>query len=79
MHPTLIALSIVIVDNEDLSRISPNHPDRQHHSYYDPSADFSDDISDLLPPSEDRWWEVLGKPQLLRFSRCLAYNLTMKS
>lgn len=79
IHPILIALSIVLVDKEDLSCISRNHPRRSHHSYYDASADFSADISDLLPPSEHRWWEILGKPRLLRFPCCPAYNLTTKS
>jgi hypothetical protein len=79
MHPTLVALSIVISGKQDLSRISRDHPGRLHHKFYDASTDFSADISDLLPPSGDRWWEALGKPRLLRFPRCPAYNLTMKS
>ena len=79
MHPILVALSIVIADKEDLSRITRDHPGRLRHKFYDASANFSADISDLLPPSEDRWWEVLGKPGLLRSPCCPPYNLTMKS
>ena len=70
MHPILVALSIVIADKEDLSRITRDHPGRLHHKFYDSSADLSADISDLLPSSEDRSWEVLGKPRLLGFPRC---------
>lgn len=48
--------------DEDLSRISRSHPDRRLHGYYNKDASFPDDISDLLPPPADRWWERLGKP-----------------
>jgi hypothetical protein len=65
LHPTLVALSIVLDRDEDLSRINGSHPDRQQHEFYDASADFPPDISDLLPPSAERWWERLGKPQSL--------------
>jgi hypothetical protein len=37
--------------------------------FFKEGADFPPDISDLLPPSEGRWWEHLGKLQLLRFTR----------
>ena len=79
MHPILIALSIVMTGQEDLSHIARDHPGRLRHRFYDASVDFSADISDLLPPGEDRWWEALGKPRLLRFLRCPAYNLAIKS
>jgi hypothetical protein len=51
----------VLERNEDLGRISRSHPDRHEHSFYDAEAKFPSDISDLLPPNADRWWEPLGK------------------
>jgi hypothetical protein len=61
LHPTLVALSIVLEYKEDLGNITRSHPKRQEHTFYDASAVFPEDISNLLPPSKDRWWEPLGK------------------
>ena len=61
LHPTLVALSIVLSRDEDLSRIDRSHPDRHLHKRYKPDATFPNDISDLLPLHADRWWEQLGK------------------
>ena len=61
MHPTLVALSIVLDGNEDLGNITRSHPKRQAHSFYDERAVFPEYIANLLPPSTDRWWEPLGK------------------
>ena len=61
VHPTLVALSIVVELDEDLGNINRSHPERFRHSLYNASAEFPLDISDLLPPSADRWWEGLGK------------------
>jgi hypothetical protein len=61
LHPTLAALSIVLHRNEDLGTIDRSHPDRHSHKRYKRDATFPDDISDLLPPHADRWWEKLGK------------------
>jgi len=60
LHPTLIALSIVLHCDEDLCNINQYHPDRQYHEFYKAEANFPKDISDLLP-SADHWWEGLGK------------------
>jgi hypothetical protein len=70
MHPTLIALSIVLDKGEDLGRINRSHPDLEMHAFYDSNTVFPPDISDLLPPSADRWWERLGKLNVLIFSYC---------
>ena len=61
LHPTLVALSIVLSHDKDLSRINWSHPDCHLHKCYKPNATFPDDILDLLPPHEDHWWEQLGK------------------
>jgi hypothetical protein len=70
----LVALSIALERDEDLRRITRSHPDQREHEFYDANAEFPPDISNLLPPSADRWWEHLGKPQLLRFPHRPAYN-----
>jgi hypothetical protein len=57
----LVALSIVLERDEDLGRINQSHPDREEHDYFNPNTVFAADISDLLPPSADRWWESLGE------------------
>jgi len=56
-----MALSIVLERDEDLARINRLHPDHREHKYYGADAKFPADISDLLLPSADRWWEILGK------------------
>jgi len=61
LHPTLAALSIVLQRGADLSEIRRDHPDLRKHKYYDPEANFPQDISNLLPAPVDRWWETLGK------------------
>jgi len=60
MHPTLVALSIVLRRDDDLGKVTRSHPDRHRHTYFNAKAEFPEDILDLLP-SEDRWWEGLGK------------------
>jgi hypothetical protein len=62
LHPTLAALCIVLDQNEDLGTINRSHPDRDEHTYYNSYWVFPSDISNLLPPSADPWWERLGKP-----------------
>ena len=62
LHPTLVALSMVLHRDEDLGTINRTYPDQGKHIYYKAGAVFPDDISDLLPPSADRWWEHLGTP-----------------
>lgn len=74
LHPTLVALTMVLRRDEDLGRINRSHPDRAMHRDYNRSVGFPPDISHLLPPSEDRWWEHLGELQLLRFPHTPAYN-----
>lgn len=61
LHPTLAALYIILDFKGDLSEIGRNLLDLELHKYYQCDAIFPDDISDLLPPCEDRWWEDLGK------------------
>jgi len=60
MHPTLVALGIVLHCNEDLGNTNWSHPDRDEHEWYDGSALFLEDISNLLPEAADHWWEQLG-------------------
>ena len=58
---------MVLTQNEDFARISRSYPDLDEHQDYDPEADFPQDLSGLLPPSADRWWEHLGKWQYVTF------------
>ena len=55
------------------------HPDRNQHIFYDPSADFTEDISDLAFGTESRWWEPLGKSQLLIHLDRSAYNFQVEA
>ena len=50
------------------------HPDRNQHIFYNPSADFTKDISDLTFGTESRWWEPLGESQMLIHLDRSAYN-----
>ena len=54
LHPTLVALSIVLSHDEDLSRIDWSHPDCHLHKRFKSDATFPDNILDLLPPHADR-------------------------
>ena len=67
LHPTLAALYFILNTKGDLSEISRGHPKINKHKFYQPGAEFPADISHLLPPSERRWWEHLGK-SLFTFS-----------
>jgi len=81
LHPTLVALSMVLHCNGDLGTINRTYPDRHKHAYYKDSAVFPNDISDLLPPSADRWWEHLGTPIIAEvpLSPCLqSFNEKLK-
>lgn len=60
VHPTIAVLSIVLDLNEDLGKISRTHRFLHRHTHFNPDAVFPADISDLLPPPADRWWEILG-------------------
>lgn len=62
LHPTLVALSIVLYYDKDLGKINQFHPKLENHDYYVKNAEFPSDISDLLPLVADRWWEHLGEP-----------------
>jgi hypothetical protein len=64
LHPLLVALSIVLDSNEDLSLITASHRDLQRHKYYSPSAEFPE-LSPFLPEGEDHWWEDLGVSHIL--------------
>ena len=61
LHPTLAVLFIVLNSSTGLSEIRRNRPDLRKHKYYDPEANFPQDISNLLPVPQDRWWETLGE------------------
>jgi hypothetical protein len=61
LHPTLAALSVVLAKGADFAEIGRDYPKRRKHQFYDPQATFPEDITDLLPPQEERWWERLGK------------------
>ena len=55
--------------------ISESHPLREKHNFYFPDVEFPE--LNYLPPSEERWWEHLGKQLLLKFG-CLAYHFNEK-
>jgi hypothetical protein len=74
LHPTLIALNIVLRRDEDLAMINRSHPEQKTHVFYKAEAEFPEDISDLLP-SADHWWEDLGKWQSIKFSYCSVHTL----
>src|SRR6266702_940279 len=61
LHRPLAALSFVLDTKGDLSEIGRGHPKINKHKFYQPGAKFPADLSHLLPPSESRWWEHLGK------------------
>jgi len=61
LHPTLVALSIVLELNEDLRRITRSHPGQERHAFYNVDFKFPKDISNLLPQPADWWWEHLGR------------------
>jgi len=60
MHPTLVALGIVLHHNKDLGNINQSYLDWDEHKWYDGSALFLEDILNLLPEATDCWWEQLG-------------------
>jgi hypothetical protein len=60
LHPTLAALSVVLDLGVDFSEIGRNYHKCRKHRFYDPRATFPEDITGLLPPKEERWWERLG-------------------
>jgi hypothetical protein len=60
LHPTLAVLSIVLKLKQDLGSVCRTHPELHRHSFFNAEVMFPEDISDRLP-SEDRWWEELGK------------------
>ena len=76
LHPILVGLQIVLDQKEDLGNITKSHPNRALHMFYDEKAEFDLDISYMLPPITDRWWEQLGMYQLLIFLCCPAYYST---
>lgn len=61
LHPILAALTIVMDGDEDLAQITRSHPKLNQHKYYDPRAEFDDDLSEMLPGPTGRWWERLGR------------------
>ncbi|KAN0128688.1 hypothetical protein V8E53_013507 [Lactarius tabidus] len=60
LHPTLAVLLIVSARHANLAKICRNFPDVGKHENYNPRTKFPEDISDLLPPLEDHWWEALA-------------------
>ena len=61
LHPTLAALFIVLKNSANLSQIRRSHPNLHLHKHYNPEAMSPKDISNLLLPTGNRWWESLGK------------------
>ncbi|KAH9983367.1 hypothetical protein BJV77DRAFT_310283 [Russula vinacea] len=61
LHPTLVALFIVLSRDEDLGRITRSRLDRKQHKYFRRREVSPEDISNLLPPREGRWWEDLAE------------------
>ena len=60
LHPTLAALLTVLSQQGDLSNINRAHLVKNIFKYFNPNAEFPDDLSGLLP-TDDRWWEDLGE------------------
>ncbi len=62
LPPSLAVLYIVLDQKEDLGSIKKrSHPDLMKHEFYNLDIDLSDDLSDLLLPRADHWWDDLGK------------------
>ncbi|KAI9449765.1 hypothetical protein BJY52DRAFT_1227576 [Lactarius psammicola] len=60
LPPTVAALYLVLDAEADFTEIGRNHPCLHRHAYFKRDAEFPADISDLLPPHADRWWEPLA-------------------
>ena len=61
VHPILLGLSIVMHRNEDLINISASHPDMaEKHIFYEYRIKNPPDLSHLLPPQTERWWEHIA-------------------
>ena len=75
LHPVLVALTIVLNNDEDLGNITASHPLRTHHKYYKADATFPQDLSHLLPEASGRWWDHFGKSLLLRLPYGPTYDL----
>jgi hypothetical protein len=58
LHPLIVALTIVLDDDDDLSLISASFSGLERHKYYNPQVVFPD----LAPyaAKDDCWWEDLG-------------------
>jgi hypothetical protein len=83
LHPILGALTIALTrkkpdDEVDLGSITSSHPRLKDHKYYFANAEFPTDLSNMLPPIADRWWEHLGMHQLLIFPCYPTYNFFNK-
>jgi hypothetical protein len=61
LHPTLAALFIILGTSGDFSKIWRTYQGVAKHTYYNPQAKFPEDITHLLPPTGEHWWEDLGK------------------
>ena len=64
----LAALFMVLEAGADLSQIGRSYPRLHKHKYYVQGAKFPDDITNLLPPTGECWWETLGKSLGISFS-----------
>jgi hypothetical protein len=60
-HPTLVVLTIMLKEGTDFSKISRDHPKLHKHEFYQPHHKFPINISNLLPPNTEHWWESLSK------------------
>ncbi|KAF8262442.1 hypothetical protein EI94DRAFT_1808759 [Lactarius quietus] len=60
LHPTIVALFIILKESRNLLDIGRNYPGVMQHLYYKPQAKFPKEISHLLPSSGEFWWEALA-------------------
>jgi hypothetical protein len=63
---------IVLQESGDLAHIGQNYKGVKRMVYYQPNAEFPSEISHLLPPSEECWWEHLGESGLSNL--CSSHN-----
>ena len=59
---------MVLEAGANLSQIRRLYPRLCKHKYYIQGTKFPDDITDLLPPTGECWWETLGKSLGISFS-----------
>jgi hypothetical protein len=63
---------IVLQESGDLAHIRWNYKGMKRMVYYQPDTEFLLEISQLLPPSKEHWWERLGESGLS--NPCSSHN-----